>query len=176
MSKRAMELHHAPRQRRTAGFIEAVREWLLPRVDCLTPNLAEAAALLGEPVAESEAGMARQGEALLKLGPSAILMKGGHLEGPEAADLLVTAGGVNRLAAPRLMSKNLHGTGCTLSSALAAFLLRGEELPEAARLAKAFVREAIERGRLCKLGAGTGPLIQSNLLPRRSFLISSDSR
>ena len=62
---------------------------LLPLVDCLTPNLAEAAALLGEPVARTEADMARQGRALLKLGPRAALMKGGHLDGDEAVDLLV---------------------------------------------------------------------------------------
>ena len=74
-----------------AGFVEAVRRELLPLVDCLTPNLAEAAALLGEPVARSEADMARQGAALLKLGPRAALIKGGHLEGDEAVDLLVTA-------------------------------------------------------------------------------------
>ena len=73
-----------------AGFVEAVRASLLPLVDCLTPNLAEAAALLGEPIARSEADMARQGEALLKLGPRAVLMKGGHLDGEEAVDLLVT--------------------------------------------------------------------------------------
>ena len=73
-----------------AGFVEAIRRELLPLVDCLTPNLAEAAALLGEPLARSEADMARQGAALLKLGPRAALMKGGHLDGDEAVDLLVT--------------------------------------------------------------------------------------
>ena len=84
-----------------AGFVEAIAHELLPLVDCLTPNLAEAAALLGEPIARSEADMARQGEALLKLGPRAVLMKGGHLEGEEAVDLLVTAERVRRFAAPR---------------------------------------------------------------------------
>ena len=73
-----------------SGFVDAVRHALLPLVDCLTPNLAEAAALLSEPIAKSEADMRRQGAALLKLGPRAILMKGGHLEGEEAVDLLVT--------------------------------------------------------------------------------------
>ena len=98
---------------------------LLPLVDCLTPNLAEAAALLGEPVARSEADMARQGEALLKFGPRAVLMKGGHLDGDEAVDLLVTEDTIHRFAAPRLASKNLHGTGCTLSSAIAANIVLG---------------------------------------------------
>jgi hydroxymethylpyrimidine/phosphomethylpyrimidine kinase len=146
-----------------AGFVETVRANLLPLVDCLTPNLAEAAALLGGPVARSEADMARQGEALLKLGPRAVLMKGGHLKSEEAIDLLVTEDAVHRFAAPRLLSKNLHGTGCTLSSAIAANIVLGAALPEAVAAAKAFVRQAIERGRDVALGAGTGPLIQIEL-------------
>jgi hydroxymethylpyrimidine/phosphomethylpyrimidine kinase len=145
------------------GFVEAVRHVLLPFVDCLTPNLAEAAALLREPIAKSEADMARQGAALLKLGPRAILMKGGHLEGEEAVDLLVTEDAIRRFAAPRLASKNLHGTGCTLSSAIAANIAIGAPLPEAVAAARAFVRQAIERGRNVVLGAGAGPLIQIGL-------------
>jgi hydroxymethylpyrimidine/phosphomethylpyrimidine kinase len=150
-----------------AGFVEAARHALLPLVDCLTPNLAEAAALLGEPIARSEADMARQGRALLKLGSGAIVMKGGHLEGEEAVDLLVTERTIHRFAAPRLVSTNLHGTGCTLSSAIAAKVVLGASLPEAVQEAKAFVRHAIERGRLVALGAGDGPLIQTNLRSER---------
>ncbi len=146
-----------------AGFVETVRASLLPLVDCLTPNLAEAASLLGEPIARSEADMARQGEALLKLGPRAVLMKGGHLEGEEAIDLLVTRDAIDRFAAPRLLSKNLHGTGCTLSSAIAANIVLGVPLPEAVGAAKTFVRQAIERGRDVSLGAGAGPLVQREL-------------
>jgi hydroxymethylpyrimidine/phosphomethylpyrimidine kinase len=145
------------------NFVEAVRRALLPLVDCLTPNLAEAATLLDEPIARSEVDMARQGAALLKLGPRAILMKGGHLEGDEALDLLVTEDAIRRFAAPRLASKNLHGTGCTLSSAIAANIVLGAPLPEAVAAAKAFVRQAIERGRDVVLGAGAGPLIQTGL-------------
>ena len=85
--------------------------------------------------------MARQGAALLKLGPRAVLMKGGHLDGDEAVDLLVTEDAVRRFAAPRLASRNLHGTGCTLSSAIAANVVLGRSLPEAVAAAKAFVRE-----------------------------------
>ncbi len=146
-----------------AGFVEMAKRRLLPLVDCLTPNLAEAAALLGEPIARSEADMARQGAALLKLGPRAALIKGGHLGGDEAVDLLVTANGVRRYVAPRIASRNLHGTGCTLSSAIAANVVLGAPLPEAVAAAKAFVREAIERGRRVTLGAGAGPLIQARL-------------
>ena len=141
-----------------SGFVAALKVRLLPLVDCLTPNLAEAAALLDAPLAMSEAEMAAQGAALRALGPRAVLMKGGHLAGEEAVDLLVTAGGVRRFAAPRLASSNLHGTGCTLSSAIAAHIALGKDLPEAVAAAKDFVRQAIERGRGVTLGAGPGPL------------------
>jgi hydroxymethylpyrimidine/phosphomethylpyrimidine kinase len=145
------------------GFVEAIRHALLPLVDCLTPNLAEAATLLREPVARSEEHMARHGAALLKLGPRAVLMKGGHLEGDEAVDLLVTEDAVHRFAGSRLTSQNLHGTGCTLSSAVAANIVLGAPLREAVGEAKRFVRQAIQRGRDVTLGAGAGPLIQSEL-------------
>jgi hydroxymethylpyrimidine/phosphomethylpyrimidine kinase len=151
-----------------AGFVEAARARLLPLVDCLTPNLAEAAALLGAAPAQDEAEMARQGAALLKLGPRAVLMKGGHLAGAEAVDLLVTVDAVRRFAAPRLTSRNLHGTGCTLSSAIAAHIVLGVSLPEAVAAAKDLVRSAIERGRDLEFGAGVGPLIQAPLRETRA--------
>jgi hydroxymethylpyrimidine/phosphomethylpyrimidine kinase len=146
-----------------AGFVAAV-ETLLPLVDCLTPNLPEAAALLQAAPARSEAEMVEQGRALLALGPRAVLMKGGHLDGDAAADLLVTAEGVARFAAPKIASPNTHGTGCTLSSAIAAFVVLGAPLREAVPAAKAFVRAAIERGADARLGLGAGPLLQSPLL------------
>jgi hydroxymethylpyrimidine/phosphomethylpyrimidine kinase len=146
-----------------AGFVEVVRRQVLPLVDCLTPNLAEVAALLDEQIARSEADMARQAEALLKLGPRAALIKGGHLDGDEAVDLLATAEGVRRYAAPRIASPNLHGTGCTLSSAIAANVVHGLALAEAVAAAKTFVGEAIERGRQATLGEGAGPLIQATV-------------
>jgi hydroxymethylpyrimidine/phosphomethylpyrimidine kinase len=142
------------------GFVAAVKARLLPLVDCLTPNLAEAAALLGASVATNEDEMAEQGRALLALGSCAVLMKGGHLVGEEAVDLLVAAEGVRRFAAPRIASPNQHGTGCTLSSAIAAHVALGADLAEAVAAAKDFVRAAIERGRDVKLGEGPGPLIQ----------------
>ncbi len=150
-----------------AGFVEAVKARLLPLVDCLTPNLAEAAALIGAPLARDEAEMARQGAALMRLGPRAVLMKGGHLAGAEAVDLLVTADAVRRFAAPRVASPNLHGTGCTLSSAIAAQIALGASLPEAVAAAKDFVGSAIERGRDATLGAGAGPLLQLPLREAR---------
>ena len=142
------------------GFIDALKSHLLPLVDCLTPNLAEAAALLGEPIARDEAGMARQGRALRALGPRAVLMKGGHLDGADAIDLLVTLEETKRYAAPRIASRNLHGTGCALASAIAAAIVLGLPLAEAVARAKTFVGEAIERALDLDLGAGVGPLAQ----------------
>ena len=140
------------------GFVEAIRVHLLPIVDCLTPNLAEAAALLGEPPARDEAEMIRQGKALRELGPRAVLMKGGHLDG-DAIDILVMADAIHSFAAPRIASPNVHGTGCTLSSAIAAHVVLGAPLPEAVARSKGFVRAAIERGRGMRLGGGAGPVL-----------------
>ena len=139
--------------------IAAMRSWLFPLLDCLTPNLAEAAAFLGEPPARDEAEMARQGRALLELGPHAVLMKGGHLESPEAVDFLVTKAQIERYAGARIASRNLHGTGCTLSAAISAYMASGRDLEEAVTGAKAFVEEAIGAGRDIVLGGGSGPLM-----------------
>jgi hydroxymethylpyrimidine/phosphomethylpyrimidine kinase len=140
-----------------SGFVEASLR-LACRVDLATPNLAEAARWLGGEPAQSEAGMVTQGRALLARGLKAVLMKGGHLPG-KAVDLLVTPQGVRRFAGVRIDSENLHGTGCVLSSALAALIARGIELPEAVERARSFVRRAIAEGRDLKLGKGPGPLI-----------------
>jgi hydroxymethylpyrimidine/phosphomethylpyrimidine kinase len=143
-----------------AGFVEAIRSQLLPLVDCLTPNLAEAAGLLEEPQARNEDDMVRQGCALLEFGPDSVLMKGGHLEG-DTVDILVIADAIHRFGAPRIASSNLHGTGCTLSSAIAAYIVLGGALPDAVAKAKDFVRAAIDRGRNVKLGGGVGPVLPS---------------
>ena len=99
-------------------------------------------------------------------------MKGGHLDGAEAVDLLTSASGVQRFASPRIASRNLHGTGCTLSSAITAGIVLRLELPEAAARAKKFVGEAIERASGLHFGAGAGPLAQwplfDNLGDRRA--------
>jgi hydroxymethylpyrimidine/phosphomethylpyrimidine kinase len=140
-----------------AGFVEAAKG-LFARIALLTPNLAEAARFLGEAEARTEAEMIAQGGALLGLGAPAVLMKGGHLAG-DTVDLLVTAEGVARFAAPRIESCNLHGTGCVLSSAVAAHLAKGLALAEAVERGKAFTRRAIENGRGLALGKGAGPLM-----------------
>jgi hydroxymethylpyrimidine/phosphomethylpyrimidine kinase len=141
-----------------SAITDAIKSQLLPISDCLTPNLSEAAAFLGEALAQDEAAMVRQGRALLKLGPRAVLVKGGHLASAGAVDFLLTQSGERRYASPRVVSKNLHGTGCTLSAAIAAYVVMGRKLEEAVSGAKAFVDKAIVGGRDIRLGEGSGPL------------------
>ena len=145
--------------------LSAMKAQLFPLVDCLTPNLSEAGALLKRPVASDEAGMIEQGRALLALGPGAVLVKGGHLEATEAVDIMTTQTGVRRYAGLRSASRNLHGTGCTLSAAIAAYIVKGGRLEEAVGEAKTFVAHAIEAGRGLSLGSGPGPLWQGPSSP-----------
>ncbi len=109
-----------------AEAIEALRRKLVPCASIITPNLPEAAALLDEPVAESEAAVEHQGKRLLAMGCRAVLIKGGHGQGDESIDYLFDANGTLALAAPRIATRNTHGTGCSLSSAIAAGLAKGE--------------------------------------------------
>lgn len=138
--------------------VARLRDDLLPLADVLTPNLPEAAALLDEAVATDEAGMAAQARRLLALGPRAILLKGGHADGPESVDLLVDHEGLRRLVAPRIATRNTHGTGCTLSSALAALMARGLPLRAAAEGAKAYVTAALQAADEVGIGHGHGPV------------------
>ncbi|MDR7036183.1 hydroxymethylpyrimidine/phosphomethylpyrimidine kinase [Methylobacterium sp. BE186] len=139
--------------------IETLRRRLLPEVDLITPNLPEAAALLGEPVAESENAAVAQGRRLLALGARAVLVKGGHARGGESVDHLLTRDGtLRRLAAPRFATENTHGTGCTLSAAITAGLARGLALPEAVVAAKSYVTAAIAAADRLSIGRGHGPV------------------
>ncbi|HTS42734.1 MAG TPA: bifunctional hydroxymethylpyrimidine kinase/phosphomethylpyrimidine kinase [Xanthobacteraceae bacterium] len=138
--------------------IDAVRRRFLPRARLITPNLPEAAALLGGPVAASERDMRMQAEKLLSVGAKAVLIKGGHAEGEECVDLLVDANGVMRLAAPRVATRNTHGTGCTLSAAIAAELAKGSSLRDAVRGAKAYITDAIAGADKLAVGKGRGPI------------------
>lgn len=138
--------------------IDALRTLLIPRVDIITPNLPEAAALLDEAVAESEQEIAAQGKRLLGLGCKAILIKGGHGTGPESIDYFVTADRTVALPAPRVATKNTHGTGCTLSSAIAAGLAKGQDMEGAVRTAKAYVSKAIAEADRFSVGHGHGPV------------------
>ncbi len=138
--------------------IETLRTVLLPRAAVITPNLPEAAKLLGVDIAKTEAEMAEQARQLKALGAKAVLVKGGHAEGAEAVDLLLDGEGELRLAAPRVATGNSHGTGCTLSSAIAAELAKGASLREAVMAAKAYVTAAIQAADALGIGEGRGPV------------------
>ena len=141
-----------------ADAVAGLRAKLIPRASLITPNLPEAAALLDEPVAASAAAIESQGRRLMAMGTPAVLIKGGHGEGPESIDYLVTGGGVVALAAPRIATENTHGTGCSLSSAIAAGLAKGEEMETAVRNAKAWVSAAIASADRFSVGHGHGPI------------------
>jgi hydroxymethylpyrimidine/phosphomethylpyrimidine kinase len=138
---------------------DALKRTLCPRALIITPNLAEAAALLEEsPIAGTESEMRQQAERLLSLGSQAVLIKGGHASGAQSVDLLVQRTGCTRLAADRIAGRDAHGTGCTLSSAIAAGLAKGMGLVDAVRLAKDFVTAALAAADTIKVGSGRGPL------------------
>jgi hydroxymethylpyrimidine/phosphomethylpyrimidine kinase len=138
--------------------VSALRERLIPQASLITPNLPEAAALLDEPVAADKATIADQGKRLLAMGASAVLIKGGHGQRAESIDYLFTPGDVLALGAPRIATANTHGTGCSLSSAIAASLAKGETLETAVRNAKAWITEAIAAADRLGVGHGNGPI------------------
>ena len=141
-----------------AEAIDALRSKLIPRASVITPNLPEAAVLLDEPIAASEAAVEDQGKRLLAMGCRAVLIKGGHGQGTESIDYLIGASGVVALAAPRIATRNTHGTGCSLSSAIAAGLAKGEEMEAAVRNAKAWISAAIAAADRFSVGHGHGPI------------------
>jgi len=138
--------------------VDALRTRLFPLAALITPNLPEAAALLNEPVAENEAAVERQGRRLLALGCRAVLIKGGHGHGAESIDYLIDGERTIALAAPRVATANTHGTGCSLSSAIAAGLAKGCELESAVRDAKAWITDAIAAADRFAVGHGHGPV------------------
>ena len=135
--------------------VEAVRALMVPRAALLTPNAPEAEALTGVAVADLD-GQRRAGEALLKLGARAVVMKGGHVPGETVIDLLLTPQGETLFEGPRLHTTSTHGTGCTLASACATGLAQGLSLTEAVARAWNYVHEAMLRAP--GFGAGHGPL------------------
>ena len=135
--------------------VDALRTRIVSMATLVTPNLPEAAGLAGFEVRTLQ-DMERAGRAILELGAQAVLVKGGHLESDQATDLLVTPDGVQPVSAERIDTPNTHGTGCVLSSSIAAYLARGEDLPEAVRKGKTFVTEAIRAS--LQIGQGIGPV------------------
>ncbi len=138
-----------------AAAVAAMREIMVPRASLLTPNVPEAVALTGLTIAGGD-DLRRAGEALLAQGASAVLMKGGHLDGPQVTDLLVTPGGVTVFEGPRIATRHTHGTGCTTASAIAAGLAQGMDLAAAVGRARAYVQLAIASAP--GYGHGHGPL------------------
>ena len=142
--------------------IDALRRLLIPRALVVTPNLPEAAALIGASLARNEQEMEVQAREILSLGARHVLIKGGHGEGDDSVDLLIGQnqefGEVVRLAAKRIVTKNTHGTGCTLSSAIAAGLAKGRDVVTACQDAKAYVTAAIAGADQLNVGHGRGPL------------------
>jgi hydroxymethylpyrimidine/phosphomethylpyrimidine kinase len=139
--------------------VEELGRTLLPLAVVVTPNLPEAARLLDTSPARNETEMEAQGRALLALGPKAVLMKGGHATGAICTDILILRGTPPiRLAAPRIATRNTHGTGCTLSAAIAAGLALGDPLEAAVARAHAYLQGAIAAADRLGVGHGHGPV------------------
>lgn len=138
--------------------VETLRLQLLPLVSLITPNLPEAAVLLDEPMAQTEQQMRDQGKRLLQLGCQGVLMKGGHLIDTESPDWLITPEGEWRFTSPRINTKNTHGTGCTLSAALAALRPRYADWQQTVIEAKAYLQGALEQADSLEVGSDFGPV------------------
>jgi hydroxymethylpyrimidine/phosphomethylpyrimidine kinase len=138
--------------------VSALKERLLPMAGVITPNLFEAGVLLDMDPPVDEAGMALAAARLRALGPKAVLLKGGHREGPESIDIFDDGGEPLTLVAPRIDTANTHGTGCTLSSALAALLARGMAPRDAVHAAKTYITRAIQAADQLHVGHGHGPV------------------
>jgi hydroxymethylpyrimidine/phosphomethylpyrimidine kinase len=138
--------------------VQALVDHLLPLATIITPNLPEAGVLLDRAAPRAEASMGEAILALRALGARAVLLKGGHLEGPLSFDVVDYGADRQRLQADRIDTKNTHGTGCTLSAAIAAFLGQGLALRDAARLAKRYIALAIAAADSLEVGGGHGPV------------------
>ena len=139
------------------GAVDSLRDRLIPLAALITPNLPEAAALLGTSIAKSDEMMVEQAQALLRLGPGAVLVKGGHSGGSASTDVLASVNGVRVFSSPRIATVNTHGTGCTLSAAIAAGFAKGVDLDTAVGDAKVYVTKAIEAAHRLSIGRGHGP-------------------
>jgi hydroxymethylpyrimidine/phosphomethylpyrimidine kinase len=138
--------------------IQSVRGDLIPRALLITPNIPEAAKLLNVAPATSEAEMCAQAQALMAFGCGAVLLKGGHVAGADALDVLFDGAAHHVLRRPWVETRNTHGTGCTLSAAIAANLALGLPLRDAVTAAKDFVWNALRSGAERSIGRGAGPL------------------
>ncbi|MEH6724511.1 MAG: bifunctional hydroxymethylpyrimidine kinase/phosphomethylpyrimidine kinase [Hyphomicrobiales bacterium] len=138
--------------------VAGLKKALIPIADIITPNLYEAAVLLGEKPAKDKYEMEAQARGLLKIGAQSVLLKGGHFESDTADDLYLSHQFKKWYSAKRVQTKNTHGTGCTLSAAIAAGLAKGKRMPEAIQEAKHYLSEAIARADDLTIGHGPGPV------------------
>ena len=139
--------------------IDILKKELIPQATVITPNLYEAAILSGLAPLANQTDMLDCAEKLICLGSDAVLLKGGHLHDEQSSDLLFSADGdVEWFSSPRIASSNTHGTGCTLSSALCAFLAQGKSLAVATKLAKEYTQSAIQAADQLQVGSGSGPV------------------
>lgn len=140
------------------GVVETMRERLFPLASVITPNLPEAARLAEVDMPADEAGLEHLARILAGQGVRAVLVKGGHLSGGSAEDVLFAQGQVSRFSAPRVKTKNTHGTGCTLSSAIAAHLAQGLALDQAVQASKDYLTQALRAADALDVGQGHGPV------------------
>ena len=145
----------------TEETVQGIKRLLFPRCSLITPNLDEAAMLIGHPLCTPQQ-MAEAGQLLAARYGCQVLVKGGHLSGETMCDVLCSATGSTSFLAPKSQSHNLHGTGCTLSSAIATLLARGYTMEKAVEEAKHYVSLAIDGGKEWHIGHGNGPLCHFN--------------
>lgn len=139
--------------------INTLKQQLLPLADIITPNLPEGAALTGTPIPQTEQDMQQMIEELRNLGAKSVLLKGGHLEHDQNSnDLLVLNDTTHLISAQRFATQNTHGTGCTLSSAIASYLAQGQTLQQAVLSAKKYITAAIQHADQLTVGQGRGPV------------------
>ncbi|ETI62225.1 bifunctional hydroxymethylpyrimidine kinase/phosphomethylpyrimidine kinase [Marinomonas profundimaris] len=142
-----------------ASAISTLKSELLPLADLITPNLPEAAALTDSPLPTDDLAMRAMVDQLRQLEVKTVLLKGGHLEQEDnSTDLLILADRIEELSAKRTPTQNTHGTGCTLSSAIASYLAQGHDLLHAVQLGKNYISKAIEHADELNIGAGHGPV------------------
>jgi hydroxymethylpyrimidine/phosphomethylpyrimidine kinase len=142
----------------TSDTAMAIIRHLFPLVTLVTPNLSEAERLAGKAIAPNRDGMRHAAMALRARGAKAVLVKGGHMQGPASVDVFFDGESFRLFSAPRAETRNTHGTGCTLSSAIAAYLARGYALSEAIGAAKTYLNGALSAADALNAGHGPGPL------------------
>jgi hydroxymethylpyrimidine/phosphomethylpyrimidine kinase len=141
-----------------ADAVDAVKRLLIPMATLITPNISEAAILLGCSSAQTTGEMVAQAEALKAAGAKAVLLKGGHGSGETAVDILADNRGITRFEMERIATPHTHGTGCTLSAAITALVAQGLALEQAVQRAKSYVWQGLKHGRALGVGSGRGPI------------------